>query len=98
MEFLNRNEAFWEAFTESIMDEVYKSASPSSDYLNIGGWISDLEAGDVGIEEMALGIAKAVHKIYDNEDDREKILSNRIWISDVLENAYNEAEKAQDWP
>lgn len=95
MDFSNRNEAFWDAFTQYILDEVYKTDSPSSDYLNIGGWISDIEAGDASIEEMALDVANTVYEIYGHDKVGEAGSSDQIWIMDVIEAAYAEAEKAQ---
>lgn len=92
MNFADRDEAFWETFTFHLMQEVYKTDNPKSDYLNVGGWISDIEAGDASVDEMIAAISNAVYDIHGEVGKISTLAANSVWLAAAIEAAYYYAQ------
>jgi len=75
------NDQQWDALVESIINELYPT-DPSEDIFNVGGWITDLEAGDATIEEVINGISGALNQF--NAAESDQAIANENWIGDII--------------
>jgi len=67
--FSELSENQWDSIEESLIGMLYPYGMNGLDYLNLGGWLSDLEAGDVGMEEFSSSLSHAnTIKHYDADD------------------------------
>ena len=93
MIFVNRSEKFWEKFIEILFNEVYGTTDTANDYLNLGGWLSDIEAADADVDEMASNVAKNISSSYDDPENTDQFENNKNWLLETIEISYVEADK-----
>jgi len=72
--FDNLSEDQWSRIVDELTVLLYPSGVPDIDYLKLGGWLSDLEAGDVSVDEVVASLAHSYTLAnYDSEDVLQEI-------------------------